>query len=321
MRRSTLSTMSLVALPKSRSAKEDSAMDSLRRDISKSNIYRVLAAFKDLQNGKFYQETPSDVDLPITVDEYKQVLHFLDKHRSLGGLVRDKIRYDYDQDDCILTLRMLSGVHERLCAVITKEIGRQLDAIGTGSGRQATFARRVEDMRSTSIKFPGRADSCSPDASFKYRPAKQANFVLEVSYSEMQLNLYKKADKYMRNSKGLMQEFRNSDGDPIDHAKLTLHLSDFAPTKFVKKHLQGEDADIIITGKALCDMLNAVERTVAGELDTDDEASLPSDDDEMECTSSFNGRNDDDDDTDDMEDDSASESQDSRTPERADEQT
>lgn len=55
-----------------------------------------------------------------------------------------------------------------------------------------------------------------------------------------------------------------------------MHLSDFAPTKCVKKHLDRADTDIIITGKALCDMLKAAERAVACEPDTDDEASLPS---------------------------------------------
>lgn len=149
MYRSRLSTMSKVALPKTRSAKEDSAMALLQQDITRSNVYRVLAAFKDLQNGTFYQETPSDVDLPLTVDKYKQVLHFLDKHQSLSGFFRDKIRlvhpktfptfmlihrlntrYDYDQDDCILTIRRTSAVHEVFRSQITRGIVEQLHAIG-----------------------------------------------------------------------------------------------------------------------------------------------------------------------------------------------
>jgi hypothetical protein len=85
--------------------------------------------------------------------------------------------------------------------------------------------------------------------------------------------------------------------------------------------LKGADTDITIAGKALCDMLKAAERAVACELDTDDEASLPSDEDEMECTSRFNGMNDDDDYDDDGEDDSASESRDGSTQEQADEKT
>lgn len=113
-------------------------------------------------------------------------------------------RYDYDEENCRLVVRMPSAVHELFIDGLEDEIRSQLKAIRGGSDAKAQFAQKVRAARSTEIRFAANASSSQskyePDASFGHIDAQYPGVVIEVAYSQKKKRLGRLAENYLLDS-------------------------------------------------------------------------------------------------------------------------
>jgi hypothetical protein len=112
-------------------------------------------------------------------------------------------RYDYNEDERKLVIRMPTETHERFIDKLEDDIRSQLKTIQNGSGKMAEFAQKVHPARSTHIRLGASTSSKSkyePDASFRHRDAQYPGVIVEVAYSQKKLCLGRLAENYILDS-------------------------------------------------------------------------------------------------------------------------
>lgn len=164
---------------------------------------RVIALFRRAHARKYTEKKPW-IEFQLAKGEYDQIEGTLQQDAELLGFVKDKIRYDYDEDKCKLAVRMPTAVHELFIAAVEFDILKQLEAIRAGSDRKAQFAQKIQSTRSTHIRFAASAPSskskCEPDASFVHEEAEYPGVILEIAYSQKKRQLPRLADNYLLGS-------------------------------------------------------------------------------------------------------------------------
>lgn len=164
---------------------------------------RVITLFRHIQAGR---DTGGDTwaEFQLATGEFDQLQSTLQQDGVLSGFVKDKIRYDYDEENCRLVVRMPSAVHELFIDGLEDEIRSQLKAIRGESDGKAQFAQKVRAARSTEIRFAANASSSQskyePDASFGHIDAQYPGVVIEVAYSQKKKRLGRLAENYLLDS-------------------------------------------------------------------------------------------------------------------------
>ncbi|KAF2844474.1 hypothetical protein T440DRAFT_473377 [Plenodomus tracheiphilus IPT5] len=169
---------------------------------------RVIAHFRQIQAGRDSGGEPLK-EFQLVQGEYEQIERTLLQDDVLSGYVKNKIRYDYDGDNCTLVVRMPTEIHERFIDAVEDDIRSQLKAIRSGSDRKARFAQKVRPARSTEIRFAANALSSKskyePDASFRHDDAQYPGVIIEVAYSQKESRLGRLADNYIIDSDANVQ--------------------------------------------------------------------------------------------------------------------
>lgn len=164
---------------------------------------RIIALFRQIQAGRATAGEPLK-EFQLVQGEYEQIERTLLQDNVLSGHVRDKIRYDYDEDQYKLAIRMPTAVHELFLKGVEDGIQSQLRALCDGSDKKARFAQKIQPAGSTEIRF-APIDSSSkskyePDASFWHDDAQYPGVIIEVAYSQKKARLRRLADNYLLDS-------------------------------------------------------------------------------------------------------------------------
>ncbi|KAA8627250.1 Z1 domain containing protein [Pyrenophora tritici-repentis] len=163
----------------------------------------VIALFREIQQGR-NTTRDTQIEFELAEGEYDHIERTLQQDHVLWGYVQDKIRYDYDEDQCRLVVRMPTETHELFIDAVEDDIRSQLKKIRNGSGKQAEFAQKVRPARSTEIRFDTSALSSKskyePDASFKHKDAQYPGVIIEVAYSQKKKRLVRLAENYLLDS-------------------------------------------------------------------------------------------------------------------------
>ncbi|KAI2479408.1 hypothetical protein Ptr902_08673 [Pyrenophora tritici-repentis] len=163
----------------------------------------VIALFREIQEGR-NTTRDTQIEFELAEGEYDHIERTLQQDHVLWGYVQDKIRYDYDEDQCRLVVRMPTETHELFIDAVEDDIRSQLKKIRNGSGKQAEFAQKVRPARSTEIRFDTSALSSKskyePDASFKHKDAQYPGVIIEVAYSQKKKRLVRLAENYVLDS-------------------------------------------------------------------------------------------------------------------------
>ncbi|KAF1841541.1 uncharacterized protein K460DRAFT_388461 [Cucurbitaria berberidis CBS 394.84] len=164
---------------------------------------RVIALFRDIQAGRITKRD-TQVEFQLAEGEYGHIERTLRRDDVLSGYVQDKIRYDYDEDQCRLFVRVSTETHERFIDAVEDDIRSQLKKIRNGLGRKAEFAQKVHPVRLTEIRFDASALSSKskyePDASFRHEDAQYPGVIIEVAYSQQQGRLGQLSENYILDS-------------------------------------------------------------------------------------------------------------------------
>ncbi|KAF2001250.1 hypothetical protein P154DRAFT_490637 [Amniculicola lignicola CBS 123094] len=164
---------------------------------------RVIAFFRHIQAGENIKQGPW-IEFQLAQGEYDEIERTLQQDDVLAGYVKDKIRYDYDEDRGRLVVRMPTGVHGLFIDKVEDAIRTQLKIIRSKSGRSAQFAQKVHPARSTEINFTTSALSSKskyePDESFWHDDAQYPGVIIEVAYSQKKKRLGRLAENYLLDS-------------------------------------------------------------------------------------------------------------------------
>ncbi|KAK3349832.1 hypothetical protein B0T25DRAFT_570439 [Lasiosphaeria hispida] len=171
---------------------------------------QMFEAFRD--PGSFGHCAPlSEFRIPPL--QYQELVKRLGDEKALGQYVDDKVRFDYDPANSLLTVRMPSPVHEFFKTLLANDIRDQLKQIAESGDKAGEFASRVKDGCSSRIFLQenisdgglGAAEHVvrrEPDGQFQHPDAAYPGVVLEVSYSQDGKNLKKLARDYILRSNG-----------------------------------------------------------------------------------------------------------------------
>ncbi|USP80714.1 hypothetical protein yc1106_07988 [Curvularia clavata] len=243
-----------------------------------SGADRVIAILKAIHEGKYDYKDP-EVTVQFEEGEYDYLEETIKKDGEISGFVRDNICLDYDEESHTIVVQMpVDNICEEFNRRVVDAINLQLQAIRSGSGKKANFARRVLPRRSIGFKLHNNTSVHCPDATFRHNADKYPSVVIELANLQKRKNL---ARLYSREAtlyiyqpeifntpngrklravgKVVDEAFRDDDGNSVDHLGIQLYLSDFAALSTVKKELHDEGVEISISGQQLCEILNEAE--------------------------------------------------------------
>ncbi|CAE7205668.1 FabG [Pyrenophora teres f. teres] len=171
---------------------------------------RVIALFQEIRAGQHFDCQPW-IEFLLVPGEVDEVQRLLERDEDLLGFVEDKIRYDYDLERHLFVVRMPTPVHGLFIGGVEDAILSRLKSIREGSGNTATFAQKVQPLRSTQICFPTESNPSTeiswhePDASYAHEDAKYPGVIIEVSYSQKRKRLDRLAEDYLLDSNASVQ--------------------------------------------------------------------------------------------------------------------
>jgi len=187
--------------------------ERLARKPDTSDVGKVMQMLEACRS-----QTLSEHCAPLTVfrvppQEYDELVKDLRDSEALEQYVNDKLRFDYDPPNSLLTVRMPSPVHEFFTTLLTNEIRDQLKQIAERGDKAGEFAARIEDGRSSrillqedisdeSLGAAGHVVRREPDGQFQHWDAAYPGVVLEVSYSQDGKDLKKLSSDYILRSNG-----------------------------------------------------------------------------------------------------------------------
>ncbi|KAH8725902.1 hypothetical protein GQ44DRAFT_771846 [Phaeosphaeriaceae sp. PMI808] len=190
-------------------------------------VERVLVYFEDIQSGrrKLCGEQ-TWIQFRLTGGEFGEILRRLRGDPNLYGYVRDKIRYDYDDQAQQLIIRMLSDVHETFREALHQELWRWILKLAAREDNVGVFAKGMADTEGApSYKFPPtiapRTDRDSdddaaaeidslqaihtPDIPFRHEEDALPGTIIEVAYFQAQKDLRGLAYTYLVHSNAAVQ--------------------------------------------------------------------------------------------------------------------
>lgn len=209
-----------------------SAVESAIHLLSEHRKYR-LEISEAIFKGEHPIENPV-TSIPLTLTQYESFLSQLkefhpeleaatDRYRYAAPLIiptKDTItnsqaRYDYDSITELLMFRMApaSITHGDMIESIKHEISKQIDAIQDGDDASAKFAKDIHNVGNAEVRLvdkiwdkDGRTvvvfQSRSPDGQFRHLGAKRSSVILEAAYSQPMESLKKRAEDYIKLSRG-----------------------------------------------------------------------------------------------------------------------
>ncbi|KAK0624085.1 hypothetical protein B0T14DRAFT_565391 [Immersiella caudata] len=125
--------------------------------------------------------------------------------QSLGQYVDDKVRFDYDPTNSLLTVRMPSPAHEFFKTLLAHDIQDQLKRIAEQGDEASKFAARIKDGCSSRIFLRENLLEealQAPEHAFQHLDVAYLGVVLEVSYAQDGKNLKNLAYDYILRSNG-----------------------------------------------------------------------------------------------------------------------
>ncbi|KAK4446492.1 hypothetical protein QBC34DRAFT_411313 [Podospora aff. communis PSN243] len=182
-------------------------------DVSEAtDVDKVMQLF-EASHTTLSQHRTSLTEFRISPRQYQELGKRLGEERELGQYVDDKVRFDYDPENSLLTIRMPSPVHDFFTNLLAIEIRDQLKEIAERADNAGDFAGKIEvggssriflreGITDESLGTAGQAVRREPDGQFQHPDAAYPGVVIEVSYSQDGKDLKKLASDYILRSNG-----------------------------------------------------------------------------------------------------------------------
>ncbi|KAI9760292.1 MAG: hypothetical protein M1840_002569 [Geoglossum simile] len=126
-----------------------------------------------------------EIAIPVTAEQFEELQLKVKEHGALEGWFEDKARYEYNSEMEKLFLRYPSSQHDHIASDLTVRIANEVE-------RRANDPEVPQHARKRSI--------FQPDVSFIPTAVQNPSFVTEIAYSQIEKDLAKRAETYIRNS-------------------------------------------------------------------------------------------------------------------------